>query len=58
MPGGTANTGRGCPAIAPQIMVAESLSRANQPQASAILQRLEINRSYVMCGKGRDHLLR
>jgi hypothetical protein len=40
MPGGTANTDMGCPAIAPQIMGAESLSRANQLQARAILQRL------------------
>jgi hypothetical protein len=57
-PGGTANTDMGCPAIAAQIMGAESLSRANQLQASAILQRLEINRSYVMRDDGRDRLLR
>ena len=46
------------PAMAPQIMGAESLSRANQPQARAILQRLEIDRSYVMRDDGRDRLLR
>jgi hypothetical protein len=45
-------------AIAPQIIAAESLSRANQPQARAILQRLEINRSYVMDDDGHDRLLR
>jgi hypothetical protein len=58
MPGGAANTGMGCPAIAPQIMAAESLSRANQPQARAIHQRREINRSYVMRDAGCDRLLR
>jgi hypothetical protein len=44
--------------MAPQIMAAESLSRANQPQARAILQRLEINSGYVMRDDGRDRLLR
>jgi hypothetical protein len=58
MPGGTANAGKGCPAIALQIIGAYSLSRANQPQPRAILQRLEINRSYVMRDDGRDRLLR
>jgi len=58
MPGGTANTGMGCPAIAPQIMGAESLSRANQPQARTILQRLAIKRSYVIDDDGRNRLLR
>jgi hypothetical protein len=58
MPGGTANTGLDRPAIAPQIMAAESLSRANQPQARAILQRLEMIGSYVMRDDGRDRLLR
>jgi hypothetical protein len=57
MPGGTANTDMGCPAISPQIMGAESLSRANKLQARAILQRLEIDRSYVICADGRDRLL-
>ena len=57
MPGGTANTGIGCPAIAPQIMGAESLNRANQRQARAILQGLEINSSYVLRDDGRDRLL-
>jgi hypothetical protein len=57
MPGGTANTGIGWPAIAPQVVAAESLSRANQLQAPAILQRLEINRGYVMRDDGHDRLL-
>jgi hypothetical protein len=57
MAGGMANTGPGRPAIAPQIMAAESLSRANQPQARAIPQGLEINSSYVMCDDGHNHLL-
>jgi hypothetical protein len=57
MVGGTANTGPGRPAIAPQIMAAESLSPANQPQVRAILQGLEITSSYVMRDDGHDHLL-
>jgi hypothetical protein len=57
MPGGTANTGKGCRAIAPQVVGAESLSRANQRQARAILQGLETNSSYVLRDDGRDRLL-
>jgi len=44
-------------AIAPQIIAAESPSRANQPKAPAILQGLEINSSYVLRDDGRDHSL-
>ncbi len=57
MAGGTANTGPGHPAIAPQIMAAESLSLANQPQARAILQGRQMIASYVMCDDGHNHLL-
>jgi hypothetical protein len=56
MAAGKANTGLGRPAIAPQIMAAESLSRANQPPARAIHQGLEIIGSCGMRDDGRDHL--
>jgi hypothetical protein len=39
-------------------MTSESLSRANQLLARALLQRLQINRSYAMRDDRRDHLLR